>query len=239
MRLREGVGIPSTRPIARQTPDSDERQGSDAALTTALARDLSDGFELLVLAWQGRLYAFALRMCGRPADAEELTQETFIRAWRALNEYSPDRRRALRVRPWLFQIAVNLMRNHVRDLSRQGTVSLDIPTGGEELEDAGRSLSPAAWLADQDPEGAPEEWLDRQQRLESLASLLLTLPEAHRAAIILRHVEGMSYDAIASVMGVPIGTVKSYASRGAAELRRAIEREDTRQAYREESELMR
>lgn len=239
MGLREGVGSSSTRPNARQTPVAHERQDNDAALTGALARDLSGGFESLVFAWQDRLYAFTLRMCGRPTDAEELTQETFIRAWRALNEYTPERRRALHVRPWLFQIAVNLVRNHIRDLSRQGTISLDAPTGGEEQGDVERSLTPAAWLADQDPEGAPEESLDRRQRLESLASLLLTLPDAHREAIILRHVEGMSYDVIASVMGAPIGTVKSYASRGAAELRRAIEREDTRQAYREESELMR
>jgi RNA polymerase sigma-70 factor (ECF subfamily) len=94
-------------------------------------------------------------------------------------------------------------------------------------------------LRDDDPEDDPEASLERRQRLESLAGLLLALPEPHRLAVILRHVEGMSYGAIAGVTGLPVGTVKSNASRGAAELRRAIQRERARETYREESELMR
>lgn len=211
----------------------------DAALAAALARDLNAGFETLARAWQDRLYAFALRMTGSPSDAEELAQETLVRAWRALTDYTPERRRALRLRPWLFQIVVNLTRNHARDARRENAISLDTLDGSERQDTSDTGESPAARLQDDDPEGVPEESLERRQRLEALAAQVLALPEQHRLALVLRHIEGMSYFAIAEVTGLPVGTVKSHASRGAAELRRAIEREQAREAYREETELMR
>ena len=211
----------------------------DAALAAALAHDLNAGFESLARAWQDRLYAFALRMTGSPSDAEELAQETLVHAWRALAGYPPERRRALRVRPWLFQITVNLTRNLARRIGRAGVMSLDSLEDSGERNQAGMSASPAARIPDDDPDGAPEASLERRQRLESLAALLLTLPEPHRLALTLRHIEGMSYGAIAEVTGLSVGTIKSHASRGAAELRRAIKRDQAREAYREETELMR
>ncbi len=212
---------------------------SDVALAAALARDLNTGFELLARAWQDRLYAFALRMTGSPNDAEELAQETLVRAWRALSDYTPERRRALRIRPWLFQIVVNLTRNYIRDARKENAISLDTPDGGERQDKSDTGDSLAARIPDDDPGGVPEESLERRLRLEALAAMLLALPESHRLALTLRHVEGMSYTTISEVTGIPIGTVKSHASRGAAELRRAIERDKAREAYREETELVR
>ncbi len=213
--------------------------GDDATLAAALARDLNAGFESLARAWQDRLFAFALRMTGSPGDAEELAQETLVRAWRALAGYTPERRRALRIRPWLFQIAVNLTRNHARSVGRAGTTSLDAREESVERRAPGAADPLAARIPDNDPEGAPEESLERRQRLETLAALLLALPEPHRLALTLRHIEGMSYGAISEATGMPVGTVKSHASRGVAELRRAFEREQAREAYREETELSR
>lgn len=239
MRPGDGVAPSCSRPLIHSDSLVSHAPDGDAALAAALARDLYAGFEWLARAWQNRLYAFMLRMTGSPSDAEELAQETLVRAWRALSTYSPQRRRELSVRPWLFQIAVNLARNKARSISRSGTVSLD------ELErSAGRDMSeveesPAARIPDEDLAGAPEASLERRQRLETLAALLLALPEPHRLAVTLRHVEGMNYTAIAEVTGLPVGTVKSHASRGAMELRRAIERERAREAYREETELKR
>jgi RNA polymerase sigma-70 factor (ECF subfamily) len=139
------------------------------------------------------------------------------------------------VRPWLFQIAVNLARNATRDARRGATISLDDPAS------AGASGSTHELVADRledgDPDSAPEESFERQQRLEALAHLLLTLPPAQRLALTLRHVEGLSYGEMAAITGQPIGTLKSHASRGAADLRRAIERERTREEYREKLEL--
>jgi RNA polymerase sigma-70 factor, ECF subfamily len=235
----DGVAPSCSRPRTHGDPLLSRALDSDAALAAALARDLNAGFEWLARAWQDRLYAFMLRMTGSSSDAEELTQETLVRAWRALSDYSSQRRRELRVRPWLFQIAVNLARNKARSISRAGTVSLDALERrvGQDMSEAGES--PAARIPDEDLAGAPEASLERRQRLEALAALLLGLPEPHRLAVTLRHVEGMSYTAIAEVTGLPIGTVKSHASRGAMELRRAIEREQARETYREETELKR
>lgn len=191
---------------------------SDVALACALADDLERAFEELACAWSNRLYAFALRMTGRERDAEELAEETLVRAWRALSEYSPERRRALRLRPWLFQIAANLARNRARDARRVVTLSLD-----DETSETASAL--AERLADGDPLGTPEEALAAAQRQATLAALMLTLPDAQRIAVILRHIEGMCYAQIAETTGEPIGTVKSHVNRGVARLRRAMEQE--------------
>lgn len=194
----------------------------DDALAGALADDLDAAFERLARAWEQRLYAFALRMTGRPRDAEELAEETLTQAWRALASYSPERRRALCLRPWLFQIAANLARNRARSTRRHPALSLDTLTLASDTAGDGGL---AERIADEDPLGMPEVVVDREQRLADLAALLLTLPETQRVAVVLRHVEGLGYGAIAEAMGEPVGTVKSHASRGVARLRRALERE--------------
>ncbi|HEY8325099.1 MAG TPA: sigma-70 family RNA polymerase sigma factor [Ktedonobacterales bacterium] len=194
---------------------------SDVALAAALADDLDSAFEALVCGWSQRLYAFSLRMTGRSRDAEELAEETLVQAWRALAGYDAERRRALRVRPWLFQIAANLARNRARSARRNPVISLD---AGDDAD--GQNFAAAAErIADADPLGAPGAALERQERLDELAALLLTLPEAQRVVVILRHIEGMQYAAIAEVVGEPVGTVKSHASRGVARLRKTLEHE--------------
>lgn len=196
---------------------------SDEALAAALANDLDGAFEALALAWEQRLYAFALRMTGHSRDAEELAEETLVQAWRALAGYPPEQRRTLRLRPWLFQIAANLARNRARSARRNETLSLDAEVTHD--ADAPSAAHVAERIADNDPLGNPEEALAREQHLADLAALLLTLPASQREVVILRHVEGMGYAAIAEVTGEPVGTVKSHASRGVARLRRALERE--------------
>src|SRR5688500_10655666 len=83
-------------------------------LLHALADDLDGHFEALVRAYGDRLYAFALRLTGSPPDAEEIAQDTFVRAYGALGGYEPARITDLALRPWLFRIALNVTRNRVR-----------------------------------------------------------------------------------------------------------------------------
>ena len=83
-------------------------------LTAALARDLDGTFERMVLSQQDRLYSIALRMLGDPRDAEEIAQDAFVRAYRALAGYEADRIRDLQLRAWLATIVLNLCRNRVR-----------------------------------------------------------------------------------------------------------------------------
>ena len=82
-------------------------------LTDRLAADLDGSFEDLVREHQDRLYALALRYVGNPSDAEELTQDAFVRAYRALERYEADRVRHVDLRPWLTTILLNACRNHV------------------------------------------------------------------------------------------------------------------------------
>ncbi len=97
---------------------------SEEQLAAALAADLDGAFEQLALCYQRRLYAFALRVCGSREDAEEIVQDALIRAYRALMGYPEERRRALSVRAWLFQITINVARNRAR-VRRPPTTSLD------------------------------------------------------------------------------------------------------------------
>src|SRR5258708_12099571 len=86
----------------------------EQSLSAHLAADLDGHFEHLVRTYQDRLYSFALRLTGSRQDAEESTQDAFVRAYRALHSYPEDRRRAMRLRPWLYQITLNTVRNRVR-----------------------------------------------------------------------------------------------------------------------------
>jgi len=171
----------------------------DAALTAALARDLDGAFESLVRAHQDRLFTIAWRIGGDRRDAEELVQDCFVRAYRALATYPPARIRELRLRGWLTTILLNAGRNRAR-VHRVPTTELAFEPGAE----------PAA-----DP-------LARRDERETWARLLAGLTPAQRTAVVLRHVDGLSYAEIAEATGRPEGTVKAHVHRGLAALRTAL-----------------
>jgi RNA polymerase sigma-70 factor (ECF subfamily) len=166
-------------------------------LCDRLARDLDGSFDDLVGELGDDVYSGLRRMHGD--DAADLTQETFIRAYRALWEYDEERIRALRLRGWIWTIALNLGRNHVRDRSRRPQ-----PV---ELHD----VHP---IADPDPIDSAL-WQERLDRL----------PNAQRKAVVLRHVVGLSYAELSAALGRPEGTVKTDVSRGLARLKTLIEEE--------------
>ena len=106
----------------------------DLTLLTTLARDLDTGFEALALAYQRRLYGLALRLTTSPPDGEEIAQDCgLVRADRALATYPTERIEALSLRPWLYQIAVNVWRNRVRK-ARLREVSLEGDDGATAFE---------------------------------------------------------------------------------------------------------
>ncbi len=185
---------------------------SEEQLAAALAADLDGAFEQLALCYQRRLYAFALRVCGSREDAEEIVQDALIRAYRALTGYPEERRRALSVRAWLFQITINVARNRAR-VRRPLTTSLD-----------GAESATLREPADDERE-QPEARAEAAERREELARLLLALPLRYRPAVVLRHTEGLAYDEIAAILGQPVGTVKANVHRGVGLLRAALERE--------------
>jgi RNA polymerase sigma-70 factor (ECF subfamily) len=192
---------------------------AQAELTAALARDLDGTFERMVLSQQDRLYSIALRMLGDPRDAEEVAQDAFVRAYRALAGYEPDRIRDLQLRAWLATIVLNLCRNRLR---RHGLPQ--VPLDGAMGDDA--PASPAAGLAATDPRGSPHEAIVRRESAGRWAALLVILPLHYRSAVILRHVDGLSYAEMSVALGRPEGTLKAQVHRGLALLRGAAERTD-------------
>jgi RNA polymerase sigma-70 factor (ECF subfamily) len=187
-----------------------------AMLCAALARDLDGAFESLVRAYQHRIYGFALRLVGRPADAEEVAQDAFVRAYRALATYSAERIRTLALRPWLYQIALNVARNRIRDSAterRHTLVSLDV----SDEEGAPGRIDP-----EDDPAGRPEALAEAGERQRELAARLGRLPARYRVAVVLRHIAGFSYAEIAALLDQPVGTVKANVHRGVGLLRAAL-----------------
>lgn len=183
--------------------DAGEATAEDtAALLASLVDDLDEGFAELVRRQEWVVYSVALRMTRSRTEAEDLTAETFLRAYRALRGYDRTRVLALRPRSWLLTITLNTWRNSVRDASRRPDLVCvaDIPD------------SPAD---DQDVEHAVESAESQRE----LGRLIAQLPSAQRIAVVLRHVVGLPMVEVAAVLHCPEGTAKSHVSRGLSKLR--------------------
>jgi len=191
---------------------------TDSALISALADDVDASFEALVLAHQDRLYSIALRVLGDGRDAEEAAQDALVRAYRALSGYDKARIRELRLRPWLATIVLNLCRTRLarRPAAAGRALSLDAPLPGDVEPRTDDARGPSAIATKR---AGAVEWAD----------LLLTLPPAYRSAVVLRHVDGLSYRELATALDRPEGTVKAQVHRGLALLRTAFEAAQVRE----------
>jgi len=159
---------------------------------------LRTAFETEVLASIDSLYRTALRLTGVPADAEDLVQETMLKAFRAADSFEP----GTNLRAWLFTILHNTARNRVRDRIRD-----HVDVDSETVERAGDQLV-------QGTAETPESLLLRETLTPELQAAIDELPDAFRQAVWLRDVEEFSYAEIAEMLGVPVGTVMSRISRG-------------------------
>lgn len=170
-----------------------------------------ENFERIVEEYQRRLYGFALRMTGNREDAEEIVQDAFVRAYRALGKMPAEQRRELRLQPWLYTIALNVTRNRLRT-KRPVSVALDA------LADPDALLSGVQERRPQQPESIVEQNAD----VALVERALLQLPMHLRAAATLRFIEGRSHPEIAEILQQPIGTVKSHVHRAVRILRRIL-----------------
>lgn len=155
-------------------------------------------FEAEALAAIDSLYRTALRLTRVPADAEDLVQETYLKAFRAADRYEP----GTNLRAWLFTILHNTARNRARDRARE-TVIVD----SEAVERAAETS--AAGNPD-----TPETQLLRRTLAPELQAAIDALPDAFRQAVWLRDVEDFSYAEISEMLAIPAGTVMSRISRG-------------------------
>jgi RNA polymerase sigma-70 factor (ECF subfamily) len=187
-------------------------QPSDAELIRQCRQGDIERFSLLVTRYQNRIYNLALRLLDDRDDALDAAQETFVRAYAALTEFQVDRPFA----PWLYRIATNLCFGLLRK-RRPETIELDgLEEGAADLLLAEIS-SPASAGSD------PERWLEQSLRDEEIQRAVLALPEPYRTVVLLRHTEEMSYEAIASVLQMPLGSVKTCLHRARRRLRIALQ----------------
>ena len=172
-------------------------------------RPVSAAFEAEALASLDSLYRAALRLTRVPADAEDLVQETYLKAFRAAASFEP----GTNLRAWLFTILHNTARNRARDRAR------DMVAVDSDAVDQAADFAPATGQ----PE-TPETLLLRDTLAPELQAAIDALPEAFRQAVWLRDVEEFSYAEIAEMLQIPIGTVMSRISRGRRALYEALNR---------------
>ena len=165
-------------------------------------------FEQLLLAHQKGVYNLCLRMAGNPDDALDLSQEAFIRAWRALGQYQFD----AAFSTWLFRLTSNVCIDFLRRQKRQQHMSLTVTDDDE----------PGEEFTVPDPAPGPEEQAVHNERRQAVARAMAALPEDYRAVMQLRAVEALSYEQIAEILDIKVGTVKSRLARARAQLRKIL-----------------
>ena len=157
------------------------------------------GFALLVDAYKGAMFNLAFRMTGSASDAEDLVQEVFVRAYRNLGSFDPERR----FFPWLYTIGLNLVRRHLK--KNRGQV---FPSPVQEREESR-------------PPGPEQAFLDKE-RAGQLQSALLKIKPGQREALILRYVQGLTYDEMADILQISSSAAKMRVARGLEHLRSIV-----------------
>ena len=184
------------------TPDDDQQ----------LVKRVQDGdkraFDLLVLKYQHRILGLVVRFVHDPHEAQDVTQEAFIKAYRALANFRGDSA----FYTWLYRIAINTAKNYLVSRNRRPPIS-DVDSGDAEFYDGDHALKDMA---------SPERLMLRDEIDETVQRSIKQLPEDLRRALTLREFDGLSYEDIATVMQCPVGTVRSRIFRAREAVDKAL-----------------
>jgi RNA polymerase sigma-70 factor, ECF subfamily len=193
---------------------AESRPVSENQFIERLKRGDAAAFEALVAERSGEIFGLLFRLTENAEEARDLTQETFLKAFQNISHF----RGEADLRTWIYRIAINQARNRWRWWRRRRrdvTVSLD-----ESLGPFGQPLHASLRAA---PGSDPESQTLAHERERVLRDALRTLGRSYRETVILRDIEGFTYEEIATTLDISVGTVKSRLSRGREELRRKLE----------------
>jgi len=201
-----------------RTSPNDSALESDANLIERAATGDLEAFNQLVLRYQNLAYSHAYGMLGSPAQAEDATQESFIKAFQAINTF-----RGASFRAWLLKIVTNSAYDVLRRSHRHPTQPL-LPEdeNGEELESA-------AWLVD--PSADVQEVVEQHELSQQVYQALGELPEAFRSVLTLIDVNEMDYTEAAQALNIPLGTVKSRLARARLQMQQKLKTISTYQNH--------
>jgi|UniRef100_A0A7V3YFH4 RNA polymerase sigma-70 factor (ECF subfamily) len=181
---------------------------SDREIIQEVLNGNKDLFAVLVARYEKPIFNYVYGLVRQRQDAEDLTQEAFVKAFFALRTY----RDSFEFSTWMYRIARNVCLDYFRRQKIRSFFSLNTPVGEEEDE-----------LGDFLPEGKdPEEGVLKEELLERVSQAVGQLPLKFREVIVLRYVEELSYEEIARILDVPVGTVKTYLHRAKAKLRELL-----------------
>ncbi len=184
----------------QNTPD-------ERALIDKAGRGDSWAFEQLMQAQEGRMYAVAFRMCGNREDAQDCMQEAMIRIYRAMNTFKGQSSFST----WVYRITMNSCLDELRRRKSRQATSLDA------MLEVG--------FAPSDEDDTPERYSLQTEQKRALEQAIASLPEDMRAAVVLRDLQGLSYEEIADALSTNVGTIKSRISRGREKLRQILVRQ--------------
>jgi RNA polymerase sigma-70 factor (ECF subfamily) len=188
-----------------------ELNAQEAVFVSRLQANEDAAYDELVRSYSSTIYHVAYRMLGDPADASDVVQEIFIKIFRNIRGFKGE----AALKTWIFRIAFSEILNRLRWWKRRhkyATVSLDEEANG----------NAANIVVHAGP--TPEQVLQSKERESAIQHALRRLSHEHRSIIVLRDIEGFSYNEIADVLGISIGTVKSRLARARADLKKSLMR---------------
>jgi RNA polymerase sigma-70 factor (ECF subfamily) len=190
----------------------------EAALVAELKTGSERAFTQLIAQFHHPIYSVIARSLHDPADASDITQEVFIKIFRNIRSFHGE----ASLRTWIYRIALHEASNQRRWWSRhkRQEITMEAPCGGRDADCDGEPMSLGATLADDNH--SPFDHAAHAEVREHVEAALRQVPEAFRTVVILREIEGFTYEEIADILGVNLGTVKSRLTRGRAALREIL-----------------
>lgn len=219
MNPSSGTGGGVKAPAAGAPPDLAPADAEDLAWIREFQAGRELGFNRLVLKHKDRVYGLCLRLlCGDAGEAEDAAQEAFVRGYKGLKDF----RLEAKFSSWMYRIAVNVCKNKLASRSWRDSrrhVALEAADTAQEADAPGATAASDGTFAHGARAPSPAQELDAKRRRIRIESAIARLPDEQRELVVLRDVEGRSYEEIAAATGLNAGTVKSRLNRGRGQLR--------------------